>query len=119
MLSIGGIAIWVIVLTSCGGGTSPTGAPSTPRPGVVAGVATSCEGPPVPQTQYSGRRVLVTLSHRSLTVARQSVRGMHVYRFVVAPGLYVVTSDQSAVSPSGVVVRSGKVVTANIYSDCR
>jgi hypothetical protein len=91
---------------------------SSPRPAVLSGVATPCVGL-VTQDQYVQMPVHVVLSEGAHTVTSQIVRGSHTYRFKVAPGLYVVSSDQSTVAPTRVTLRSGQIAHVNLSTHCK
>jgi hypothetical protein len=62
----------------------------------------------------------VYLTKDARVVARQTVRGTHIYRFVTAPGDYVVATHEGGASkPIPVTVRSGQTTKTNIPSYCR
>lgn len=88
---------------------------------VVTGVATPCIGRFMTSpAQVANIPVTVKMSAGGKTIATQIVTGSHNYRFVVAPGLYEVSSgglgtDQK---PASVTVRPGEIVRANLFSDC-
>jgi len=82
--------------------------------GVVTGVAQRCLGlpPPPNKTLYITVRLY---SDRSL-VASVTIRSGARYRFSVIPGSYRV--NVQPYFPKPVVVRTGRVVTANFYNYC-
>jgi hypothetical protein len=84
--------------------------------GVVTGVATPCH--PQEFGELASIPVTVTLIAGGKTVATQTVTGSHIYRFVVAPGLYEVSSSGHPQQPANVMVQPGEVTRANLFSDC-
>jgi hypothetical protein len=108
----------VALLSGC---ASTASTPTTTGPalaGVVSGVASPCQGPPLPQAQYEAIPVRVQLIKQSRAVATQTVTGSHTFRFVTSPGEYVVRSNQSATSPAQVKITPGATTTVNLYSAC-
>lgn len=89
--------------------------------GVVTGVATPCIGRAITSpAQVADIPVTVKISASGVTIATQIVTGSHNYRFVVAPGLYEVSSGGlgSNQKPASVTVQPGEIVRANLFSDC-
>lgn len=109
------------LLAGCGAPRSAVTTTTSTVPkgdGVVTGVAAD---PPVsgPPGENNGTPVTVTLTANGKTVASQTVTGEHIYRFIVAPGLYVVSSsDLCGVLPSNVSVQAGEVLRANLGTGC-
>jgi len=99
-------------LAGCGG-TSATHV-AAQRHGVITGLAVQCSGPPgQPAHQV---RVIVYRGHR--IVAQQTRLGSFTYRFVLSPGQYTVTTDQSYVVPVNISLRQGQLVRADLFSSC-
>ncbi len=86
--------------------------------GVVTGVATPCHPQESTVGELASIPVTVTLIAGGNTVATQTVTGSHIYRFVVAPGIYEVSSSGHPQQPASVMVRPGEVMRANLFSDC-
>ena len=116
----GGTLLGALLLAACGPSVTPvthTQGSKTPR-GIVTGVAVPCH-PQAYESNHLGRiPVTVTLTAGNRTVATQTVRGSHTYRFEVAPGSYVVSSNGEPPHPAHVTVRPGQVVKANLGSTC-
>ena len=110
----------VFVVTLASGCASTTSSPTmTVQPtGVVTGVASPCEGPSMPQTQYEAISVRVRLLKNDRVVATQVVTGSHTYRFATSPGNYAVSSNQSGTTPSPVTITQGARTVVNLYSSC-
>jgi hypothetical protein len=85
---------------------------------VVTGVATPCVGL-VARDQYARVPVRVVLSKGGQTVSSQTVKGNDTYRFKVAPGLYVVSSDQSTVAPTRITLHTGQIAQVNLSAHCK
>lgn len=114
-----GIMALLLACAACGGGSSnsvSTTAP--PARGIVSGVASPCEGPAMPQGLYRAVKVHVHLFKSTRVIAEQTETGSHTFRFVVPPGNYVVSSNQSATTPTAVTIKPGKTRTVNLYSRC-
>lgn len=88
--------------------------------GVIAGVASPCIGFAVTSSaQVANIPVTVRISADGKTIATQTVTGSHNYKFVVAPGLYEVSSGgEGSLGPLSVAVRSGETLRVNIPSNC-
>lgn len=91
---------------------------SSPSSAVLTGVATPCVGL-VAQDQYAQMPVRVVLSKGGQTVTSQIVKGGHTYRFKVAPGPYVVSSDQSTVVPTRITLHTGQIAHVNLSAHCK
>jgi hypothetical protein len=104
--------VWLAAVASgCGGGSAQA------SQGTITGVAEPCVA--IPNSPLAAQTVSVTLSHDGHVIARQIVRGLHVYRFSTAPGTYVVSSSEGEGSMSvHVTVYSGHTVHANIPYTC-
>jgi hypothetical protein len=115
-----------MALTGCGHGhlassatTSPAAATSpAPVRGVVTGVATPCHPQASTIAELAGIPVVVTLGSGGRSVATQTVTGRHIYRFVVAPGAYSVSSSAAGTSPQSADVDAGEVLRVDLLSDC-
>lgn len=107
-LALGGL------LAACGGAATTTAS------GVVTGVATPCVSLATNEAQIANIPVRVTIAKSSTTIANQTVRGSHTYRFTLPPGHYEVTSDAlGGGHPVSVNVNAGEVVRANLISVCQ
>ncbi len=62
--------------------------------------------------------VTVRVTHHGKTVARQTVTGGHIYKFVVAPGRYELSSNASGTQPATVTVRANRVLRATFVPPC-
>jgi hypothetical protein len=102
------------LLGSCGATPAATGIGKRGQDGVVSGIAEPCDGPVVNNVDLPAK---VIINGASGTVATQTVRGNHVYRFQVPPGQYQVWSDASGAV--AVVVYSGEVAHVNLPDLCR
>lgn len=98
----------------CGRGATPSAF------GTVTGIAEPCVGPPVSQSVLRSMPVTVTLSHNAHIVARQTIRGPHVFRFTAGAGAYVVSTVEGDGSNSeDVKLTNGKTIhAATIPSNC-
>jgi len=56
------------------------------------------------------------MEHSKIT-ANQTVRGSHAYRFSLAPGRYVVSSEAS--QPVNINLHAGEVLRVNLRDDCK
>ena len=72
----------------------------------------------MPQAKLDAIPVRVQLLKNSRVVAEQTVTGGHTFHFAAPPGSYVVRSNQSATTPSIVIVADGQRKTVNLYSAC-
>jgi len=111
------------LLAACGGvGTTTTTPPgagtTTTPPGVITGVASPCVGYAATAGQMAKLPVRVTLTEGPRTVTSVIVRGSHTYRFTEPPGRYIVSSDQSGVTPTGVNLRPSEVAHIDLISPC-
>ncbi len=110
---LGSLAL-VGLLAACGGATNPNAS------GVVTGVATPYVSLAGTNGQIAEIPVRVTIAKNSTTIAHQTIRGSHTYRFSLAPERYNVTSSGLG---SGhlvtVKVNVGQVVRANLCSACQ
>jgi len=112
------------LLAACGGAatttTTPPGAGTTTTgpAGVITGVASPCVGYAATASQMAQLPVRVTLTEGSRTVTSVIVRGSHTYRFIEPPGRYIVSSDQSGVTPTGVNLRPSEVAHIDLISPC-
>ena len=92
---------------------------STPRSrAAVTGSAWPCRGL---TTSAGAARFLihVVLTRRSRVVATQVVPGGTMYRFIVAPGTYVVSSDAQHMKPVQFMVRPGDVDHVDLTPPCK
>lgn len=88
--------------------------------GTVTGVASPCIGSGVTSAEYANLPVEVTLTQASHTIASQTVKGKHVYRFTALPGTYVVSTHEGQGSmPVRLALSSSGVARVNIPSTCR
>jgi hypothetical protein len=95
------------------------GCGSSSTAGTITGVASPCTGP-VTSVEYTNLPVQVTLSKGSRVIGSQTVKGKHVYRFMVSPGTYVVSTHEGQGSvPVHLTVTSDEIARANIPSTCR
>ena len=86
--------------------------------GVVTGVATPCHPQASTSADLASIPVTVTLAAGGKSVATQTVTGSHVYRFVVAPGAYWVSSSAAGTSQQPASVHTGQLVRVDLLSDC-
>ena len=61
--------------------------------------------------------VRVTIMGHSKIIANQTVRGSHTYRFNVAPGRYVVSSNAS--QPVSIILHAGEVLRVDLGDECK
>jgi hypothetical protein len=109
---------WLISLIALSAITSACEGSQPPVPGTITGVAQPCVGEAT-AVQYAHLTLRVTLSHHGRVVARQVVRGSHVYRFRIEPGAYVVRSlEGDASHPVHVIVSSRQTAHVTIRSYC-
>jgi len=102
-----------MVIAGCSTTSAPM--PSPPKVGVVTGVASPCWPYPTNKgIEKSPVRVVATRDGK--TLATQTVRGDHVYRFTLGPGSYVVTTFYSR--PRPVTIASGRTVKVDLPDDC-
>jgi len=94
------------------------GAATSVKTGLITGVASPCVGVAKTENQIAKMPVRVTLTQRSRTVASQVVYGSHTYRFTEPKGQYLVSSDQSGVTPASVTLHTGEVARINLFSPC-
>ena len=87
--------------------------------GSVSGYAPPCEGAYISQQGVRAVKVRVVLTERERVVKVQTVTGSHTYHFAVAPGTYVVRSNQGGTTPTPVKVTAGQNRTVNLYSVCK
>jgi hypothetical protein len=106
-------AVCALALVACGGGAASP-APSGQTPGVLAGTAVECSGP----AGLPSHPVEVVVSSDGHVVLRQTRLGSHRFRFSLPPGRYRVTTDQSAVVPVTVTIRSGRTADVEVVSSC-
>jgi len=59
----------------------------------------------------------VKIMEHSKITANQTVRGSHAYRFSLAPGRYVVSSEAS--QPVNINLHAGEVLRVNLRDDCK
>jgi hypothetical protein len=104
----------VVVCLAAGCGSISATPGSAPRPGVITGTADMCSGPP----GLPPHNVQVRILQGARVIAHQTYFGNHTFRFLVSPGRYIVTSDQSYVYPLNVTVSPGEEVHAEVYSAC-
>jgi len=109
-----------LALAGCGSQAASTSTSTTVAQGVIAGVAAPCIGRSITASQLANVSVTVRVSANAKTVETQTVTGEpFAYRFVVAPGLYEVSSGgEGSLEPLSVAVRSGEVVRVNVPSNC-
>ena len=105
------LALLTALAAGCGG-TSTQG--SGTNPGSVTGIAAMCSGP----AGLPPHLVVAKLLQGKRVVALQTHLGNRSFRFLVPPGKYIVTSDQSYAVPVQVTVRSGTATHANVFSAC-
>ena len=129
--------VMALVLAACTNSTSPppsstsssntstTSLPTTsrvrPTLGVATGYADACAGIALHQP-----RVEVLLYSGPTLVASETIRSGASYRFAATPGRYQVKIQQAKFQPNGqpyapkgVVVRAGRIATANFPSYCK
>ena len=91
---------------------------SPPANGTITGVASPCVGV-ITSAAYQRLSVTVYLSQGARTVAHQTVKGTHTYRFVVPAGPYVVATHEGDGSKTvPVTLHSGQTIHADIPSYC-
>ena len=95
-------------LAACTGGSAT---------GSLTGRAAPCLGPHLAAAQIAKIPVRVNVVEHAKNIATQTVRGSHSYRFNLAPGRYVVSSDASR--GVSVVVHSGQFLRVNLGDDCK
>ncbi len=105
------LALLTALAAGCGS-TSPQG--SRTNPGLVTGIAAMCSGP----AGLPPHLVEAKLLQGKRVVAHQTHYGNRPFRFLVPPGKYIVTSDQSYAVPVQVTVRSGMATHADVNSAC-
>lgn len=107
------------MLSGCGGGraASPPTSPTTAH-GVLTGRATPCIGPVMASGHIPSVPVTVKVTHYGKTIARQTVTGSHVYRLVVMPGHYELSSNAGGTQPASVTVRASRVVRVTFVPPC-
>jgi hypothetical protein len=111
--SLVALALVGIVASGCSATSAPRPEPQTV--GIVTGVASPCW----PYTTNKGIEkalVKVAVTQGEKTVASQSIRGDHVYRFALAPGSYLVSTPYSR--PQLVTIAIGRTVKADLPDDC-
>jgi hypothetical protein len=115
MAAVAAVMVAVICgsLGACGVRPAATGVAKGVVDGVVSGIAEPCDGPVLSDVDLPAK---VTIKGASGTVATQTVRGNHVYRLVVPPGHYKVSSNASGAV--AVVVHSGDVAHVNLPDLC-
>jgi len=100
------------LLADCGGSESPSSA-------VVTGTASPCVGVTT-ASQYVKIPVQVTIKREGRTVARETLTGNHIYRFVIPPGRYVVESDQIPTYVDVfVALTSGETDHVDLFPKCK
>jgi len=99
-------------LAGCGG-TSATPV-AVQRQGVITGEADQCSGP----AGQPARQVRAIVYRDQQIVAEQTKFGSFAYRFLLSPGQYRVTTDQSYAVPVNVSLRQGQLVHADLISSC-
>jgi hypothetical protein len=111
LISIALVAL-VGLLAGCSNGSGESAR------GTVVGVASPCQGGPIPPATKAAIEVRVSILQGSRVLAVQVVQGQHRYRFSVPPGNYVVKSDQGMRTPAKVMVTAGRNTTADLPSGC-
>lgn len=102
-----------LVASGCSTTSAPT--PKPPTVGIVTGVASPCW--PYPTDKGIGKTLVrVNVSQKGKTVASQSVKGDHIYRFTLAPGHYVVSTPYSRLQ--AVIISTGHTVKVDLPDDC-
>ena len=113
------IAVVPVVALASGCASTASSPTTTLQPmGVVAGVASPCEGPYMPPAKLAAIPVRVQLLKNSRVVAEQSVTGSHTFHFAAPSGSYEVRSNQSATAPATVELADGQRKVVNLYSAC-
>ena len=102
-----------VALAACSG-TNAISTAQTQRPAVLAGLAVQCSG--LPDLPAHPVTAIAMRDHR--VVAHRTELGSFTYRFVLPPGHYVVTTDQSSVVPVSVSLGQGQHVHADLNSAC-
>ena len=97
----------VLTLGACSACSVPSHAPA-----VLSGVAAPCPNPFWGGVPRSRIPVRVVLTKSARIVASETLKGRHIYRFVVSPGRCVVRSDAPGERAVGVTLRFDE--TANV-----
>lgn len=95
--------------------TALSPSPTAQAPGILTGVASPC-WPYASDNGIGEKSVTVTVARDGQTVASQTVRGDHIYRFMLSPGSYIVSTPYSRVK--AVTIINGRTVTADLPDDC-
>lgn len=121
VLVLGG-TLAAVRLVGSGNPTGPSplrsGVSDASHPGVITGLVSPCAGVELPSA-FAQIPVRVTLSQRAHRVASQVIQGMGTYRFNEPQGEYVVSTDQSSITPTHVTVHSGEVARVNLLAECK
>ena len=107
--------VWVAVFAMVGALLAACGEGATT--GSLTGHAAPCLGPHLAPAQRATIPVRVTVTEHSKVIADQTVRGSHTYRFNLAPGRYVVSSNASR--PVSIILRAGEVQRVNLGDLCK
>lgn len=103
----------LISVATCGACSSPT--PSA----TVTGIAEPCVGALPVAHSYRDIPVRVVLFQTTREVANEVVTGSHTFRFSVAPGAYVVTSNQATVRGQSFALRPRQVGHVDLLTLCK
>ena len=107
------LALAGLVASGCSTRSAPT--PKPPTVGILTGVASPCW--PYPTDKGIGKALVrVNVSQEGKTVASQSVKGGHIYRFTFSPGRYVVSTAYLRLQ--AVTISAGHTVKVDPSDDC-
>ena len=86
--------------------------------GFINGNATPCNGSHLTPRQLARVPVKVFITNVGKPYFSETTTGTHQFRFIVDPGTYILTSDQSGTAPVRVTLKVYTTVNVKLISMC-